>query len=154
MRNMQVCSRSLAFLLPADIRNFLPRTCSSCFPGRSRSGVFYQKNFGSNARIELKISFSLKEKMGENRTSKTANLTHHDLLSGANLAKAILSSKLVVCRSGYSTIMDLLALQRPAFLIPTPGQERAGISGRKPERTRAFRNPNCGGNRFGRDLGW
>jgi len=28
----------------------------------------------------------------------------------------------IICRSGYSTIMDLLALQRRALLIPTPGQ--------------------------------
>jgi len=29
---------------------------------------------------------------------------------------------LVVSRSGYSTIMDLKALKKKAFLIPTPGQ--------------------------------
>lgn len=28
----------------------------------------------------------------------------------------------IICRSGYSTIMDLLALNRRALLIPTPGQ--------------------------------
>lgn len=31
-------------------------------------------------------------------------------------------SKSIVCRSGYSTIMDLVALKRQAVLIPTPGQ--------------------------------
>jgi UDP:flavonoid glycosyltransferase YjiC (YdhE family) len=30
-------------------------------------------------------------------------------------------SSLVFCRSGYSSIMDLIALQRPGVLIPTPG---------------------------------
>jgi UDP:flavonoid glycosyltransferase YjiC (YdhE family) len=29
---------------------------------------------------------------------------------------------LVVCRSGYSTVMDLAVLQKKALLIPTPGQ--------------------------------
>ncbi len=32
------------------------------------------------------------------------------------------SAKYIICRSGYSTIMDLLALKRTALLIPTPGQ--------------------------------
>lgn len=31
-------------------------------------------------------------------------------------------SKLVICRSGYSTLMDLFALHKKAILIPTPGQ--------------------------------
>ena len=31
-------------------------------------------------------------------------------------------SKVVIARSGYSTIMDLYALEKPAILIPTPGQ--------------------------------
>ena len=34
----------------------------------------------------------------------------------------IQSSKVVVARSGYSTIMDLITLQQKAILIPTPGQ--------------------------------
>jgi len=31
-------------------------------------------------------------------------------------------SKVIISRSGYSTIMDLLALEKKAFFIPTPGQ--------------------------------
>lgn len=31
-------------------------------------------------------------------------------------------SRLVVCRSGYTTLMELARLGRPALLIPTPGQ--------------------------------
>jgi predicted glycosyltransferase len=31
-------------------------------------------------------------------------------------------SRIVVSRSGYTTIMDLVELQKPAILIPTPGQ--------------------------------
>ncbi len=37
--------------------------------------------------------------------------------------KAVLrNSKKVICRSGYSTIMDLVELKKPAMLVPTPGQ--------------------------------
>jgi predicted glycosyltransferase len=38
------------------------------------------------------------------------------------LSKLIARSKCIVCRSGYSSIMDLLHLNRSALLIPTPGQ--------------------------------
>ena len=31
-------------------------------------------------------------------------------------------ASIVVCRAGYSSIMDLLKLQKKALLIPTPGQ--------------------------------
>lgn len=43
------------------------------------------------------------------------------MLSGA-LEEAINNSKLIVARSGYSSLMDLAKLQAKAFLIPTPGQ--------------------------------
>lgn len=38
------------------------------------------------------------------------------------LEEAINKSNLVIARSGYSTIMDLAALGKKAFFIPTPGQ--------------------------------
>ena len=31
-------------------------------------------------------------------------------------------SEIVLCRSGYTTIMDLVKLEKKAFFIPTPGQ--------------------------------
>ena len=43
-------------------------------------------------------------------------------LPAEELGYVIQSSKIVVARSGYSTIMDLVALQQKAILIPTPGQ--------------------------------
>jgi UDP-N-acetylglucosamine:LPS N-acetylglucosamine transferase len=35
---------------------------------------------------------------------------------------ALLHADVIVCRSGYSVIMDLFALKRSAMLVPTPGQ--------------------------------
>lgn len=43
-------------------------------------------------------------------------------LSKNELQEKILSSKIIVCRAGYSTIMDLIKLNKNALLIPTPGQ--------------------------------
>ena len=45
-----------------------------------------------------------------------------DHLPALELSKLIQSSKIIIARSGYSTIMDLIALQQKAILIPTPGQ--------------------------------
>jgi UDP-N-acetylglucosamine transferase subunit ALG13 len=38
------------------------------------------------------------------------------------LQEFILKSKVVVCRTGYSSIMDLATLGKKAILVPTPGQ--------------------------------
>ena len=43
-------------------------------------------------------------------------------LSAADLQSAIEESDLVICRSGYTTLMDLMKLKQKAVLIPTPGQ--------------------------------
>lgn len=47
-------------------------------------------------------------------------LIHH--LNAHDLQQAILSSRMVICRAGYSSIMDLIKLRKHAILIPTPGQ--------------------------------
>lgn len=43
-------------------------------------------------------------------------------LNAYELNQALCASDLVVCRSGYSTLMDLSVLGKKALLIPTPGQ--------------------------------
>lgn len=43
-------------------------------------------------------------------------------LSTAALQEAILQSDVIICRSGYTTIMELMALKKRSILIPTPGQ--------------------------------
>lgn len=43
-------------------------------------------------------------------------------LSTEELYNYIQQSKVVVCRAGYSSLMDLMVLNKKAILIPTPGQ--------------------------------
>lgn len=50
------------------------------------------------------------------------HITYHKRISGDTLAQAISDADIVICRSGYSTIMDLVKLNKKAILIPTPGQ--------------------------------
>ena len=50
------------------------------------------------------------------------NLTIHNFMLADELEKLIGQSRLLVMRSGYSSIMDLHALGARALLVPTPGQ--------------------------------
>lgn len=43
-------------------------------------------------------------------------------LSSKQLNAAILQSDMIISRCGYTTIMDLIKLQKNAILVPTPGQ--------------------------------
>jgi predicted glycosyltransferase len=43
-------------------------------------------------------------------------------LSSGDLEEMMMESEFIIARSGYSTIMDLIKLQRNAILVPTPGQ--------------------------------
>ncbi len=46
----------------------------------------------------------------------------HAHLSAKTLSEKMAASDFIVCRSGYSTIMDLYQMQKPAVMVPTPGQ--------------------------------
>jgi uncharacterized protein (TIGR00661 family) len=63
---------------------------------------------------------------GKPGTKIPENLTDHctkvPYLTGDELRTVLKSSKYIICRSGYSTIMDLISLKKTAMLIPTPGQ--------------------------------
>ena len=58
---------------------------------------------------------------GNNISIKTNGITYGHLKS-EDLNSLIQESKVVIARSGYSTIMDLVKLKQKAILIPTPGQ--------------------------------
>ena len=45
-----------------------------------------------------------------------------DFLDTEQLNTALQQSTLIICRSGYSTIMDLAKLGKNAIFVPTPGQ--------------------------------
>lgn len=53
-----------------------------------------------------------------------------DHLPTSILQEHILQARLVIARSGYSTIMDLQRLGKPALFIPTPGQTEQEYLGR------------------------
>lgn len=50
------------------------------------------------------------------------NITMHNHLSAVELNVAINESSVVISRSGYSTVMDLIPLHKKCIFVPTPGQ--------------------------------
>ncbi len=54
--------------------------------------------------------------------NQIAGLTIYSHLERHDLQKYFNRSKLIVSRSGYSTIMELVELRKKALFIPTPGQ--------------------------------
>lgn len=52
--------------------------------------------------------------------NKNISILNH--VPAATLNEMVLRSKLIITRCGYSTIMDLIALNQKAILVPTPGQ--------------------------------
>lgn len=52
----------------------------------------------------------------------SVHFTVFNHLPSGELSTLIQRSKLVICRSGYSSLMDLVKLRQKAILIPTPGQ--------------------------------
>ncbi len=50
------------------------------------------------------------------------HITVYNHLNADDLSKAIQDSEYIVCRSGYSTLMDLMILKKKLIVVPTPGQ--------------------------------
>jgi len=76
------------------------------------------KNFKGTALLVRGLPGNIK-----NDSLKMENsITVADHLSSHELNDAILQAGLVISRSGYTTIMDLVKLQQKAIFIPTPSQ--------------------------------
>lgn len=72
--------------------------------------------------LDLKIVVVKGIASSQKKVSVLPNITIYDSLNSYELNKLIQSSKIVVARAGYSTIMDLLTIGKAAILIPTPQQ--------------------------------
>ncbi|MEC8831007.1 MAG: glycosyltransferase family protein [Bacteroidota bacterium] len=54
--------------------------------------------------------------------TEQGEIIHYNFMKSEELEKALNQSGQVLCRSGYTTVMDLAKLEKKAFFIPTPGQ--------------------------------
>jgi len=58
----------------------------------------------------------------ESKSETIGKLSIFNFMFGNELEEALNSSEAIICRSGYTSIMDLAYLGKKTFLIPTPGQ--------------------------------
>lgn len=84
---------------------------------------------------------------GEEKADTINNITEANYLSTDNLNTVLQQGKIIVARSGYSTIMDLTILGKKAIFIPTPGQtEQEYLAARLMPQKIAFSMPQTGFN--------
>jgi uncharacterized protein (TIGR00661 family) len=58
----------------------------------------------------------------DQKVEKEGTVTYYNFMTSTEVETAFNESEFVLCRSGYTTVMDLAKLQKKAFFIPTPGQ--------------------------------
>ncbi len=82
----------------------------------------------------------------EQRKTQINHITTYNFMASKELETALNESKLVLSRSGYTSIMDYAKLEKKAFLIPTPGQFEQEYLARKFKEERVA--PSCKQNDF------
>lgn len=83
---------------------------------------FEKKLYKELLKTEQKVLFVRGQVENEQKSFTFKNITVYNFMTTQKLEAALNSSKVVVSRSGYTTIMDLAKLDKKAFFIPTPGQ--------------------------------
>ncbi len=64
-------------------------------------------------------------------SEKIDQIHYYNFMTSEQLEQTFNESELLLCRSGYTTIMDLAKLEKKAFFIPTPGQYEQEYLARK-----------------------
>lgn len=69
---------------------------------------------------------------------KNASIEIKNHLPSDELSNIIRQAKLIISRCGYSTVMDLVKLQKKAILVPTPGQTEQGYLAKHLQQQKLF----------------
>jgi len=92
------------------------------------SGPEPQRTFLEMKIVEQAKKLPLQFLIVQGKTEQTRhffiakNIEVYSYLTSKELNGTLLASEIVICRSGYSSLMDLVTLKKKAILIPTPGQ--------------------------------
>ncbi len=74
-------------------------------------------------RVKIPVTIIFEGKPYDSgRSNLIGNIIFYSHLPASEMKEVICSSERIISRSGYTTIMDLIALRSSALLIPTPGQ--------------------------------
>ncbi|MCB0698628.1 MAG: glycosyltransferase [Chitinophagales bacterium] len=65
------------------------------------------------------------------RNDVPKHTTYHKQLTKDRLDDVMSGAEYIICRSGYSTVMDIVKLGKKAILIPTPGQTEQEYLGKQ-----------------------
>jgi len=79
--------------------------------------ILHQLN---NPKLRCCIIRGLPEE--NNVLPSTENIVIKNHLPEKELEQIILQSEFIIARSGYTTVMEIIALHKKSILIPTPGQ--------------------------------
>ncbi|MFC2104065.1 glycosyltransferase [Bacteroidota bacterium] len=77
--------------------------------------IIYEQTKSSNLKYVIVRGTS-------NKCTHPFKYAVYDILNSEELIRLINKSELIVCRSGYSSVMDLFYIKKKAVLVPTPGQ--------------------------------
>lgn len=85
-------------------------------------GMLEKKLIDEVKRYKGKVVF-IKGVIEKTQVKETVGeITFYNFMNSRLLEQTFNESELILCRSGYTTIMDLVKLGKKAFFIPTPGQ--------------------------------
>ena len=87
---------------------------------------------------EGKVIFISGKIEDKQKHDETGNVIFYNFMTSGQLEKTFNESEMVLCRSGYTTIMDLVKLNKKAFFIPTPGQYEQVYLAKKLEKNGLF----------------
>ena len=88
-------------------------------PQRSYFETMLKTQFSASALKTLLVCGKATDVSSE---KQMGNCTVVPFLNAAQLNQAICATDVVICRSGYSSVMDLATLEKKVIFIPTPGQ--------------------------------
>ena len=80
------------------------------------------QNYSGKALLIRGLPGANNDKPEQLLINQTRNLVIKNHLGASELNEAIVQSEIVISRSGYTTVMDLIKLEKKAMVIPTPGQ--------------------------------
>ena len=84
--------------------------------------IFEQQIVKLSVREKLKTLILTGQPLSNSKFQLNEFVTIEPNPNDLSMARVLLGAKYLICRAGYSTIMDLVALNRTAILVPTPGQ--------------------------------
>lgn len=97
-----------------------------------------EKLISALKNYEEKVVFISGKIESEQKKEQIGNVTFYNFMQTDELEKTFNESKFVLCRSGYTTVMDLAKLEKKAFFIPTPGQFEQEFLAKKYKREGIF----------------